>query len=54
MPMTRAFTLLQRLARSSSRVAGNYRVAMVFRREDAQWRIVHRHADTQTSREAPR
>ena len=39
---------------SNAAAERNYRVTMVFRREDAQWRIVHRHADTQTSREAPR
>ena len=31
-----------------------YRVTMVFRKEKRQWRIIHRHADTQTSKEPPR
>lgn len=35
-------------------VERNYRVTMVFRKENGQWRIIHRHADTQTSKEAPR
>lgn len=31
-----------------------YRVTMVFRKENGQWRIIHRHADSQTTKEAPR
>ena len=31
----------------------DYRVTMVFRRESNQWRIVHRHADTQTAKPVP-
>jgi ketosteroid isomerase-like protein len=30
------------------------RVTVVFRREPGGWRVVHRHADQQTSRQAPR
>jgi ketosteroid isomerase-like protein len=30
-----------------------YRVTMLFRHEDGQWRIIHRHADVQSSKAAP-
>lgn len=30
-----------------------YRVTMLFRREDGQWRIIHRHADVPASKAAP-
>jgi hypothetical protein len=39
---------------SSAPVERVYRVTMLFRRENGQWRIIHRHADTQNAREAPR
>jgi hypothetical protein len=39
---------------SNAPVERFYRVTMLFRREDGQWRIIHRHADTQTLKEAPR
>ena len=39
---------------SSAPLERSYRVTMLFRREHGQWRIIHRHADTQTSREASR
>ena len=39
---------------SSAPLERSYRVTMLFRREQGQWRIIHRHADTQTSREATR
>jgi ketosteroid isomerase-like protein len=32
----------------------DYRVTMVFRREPAGWRLVHRQADSQTTKQAPR
>jgi ketosteroid isomerase-like protein len=40
--------------KASAEVERTYRVTMVFRKENGQWRIIHRHADTQTSKEAPR
>ena len=39
---------------SSAPMERNYRVTMLFRREQGQWRIIHRHADTQTAKDAPR
>jgi hypothetical protein len=39
---------------ASAEVERIYRVTMVFRLENGQWRIIHRHADTQISKEAPR
>lgn len=39
---------------ASGAVERTYRVTMVFRKENDQWRIIHRHADTQTAKEAPR
>ena len=39
---------------SSAPLERSYRVTMLFRREQGQWRIIHRHADTQTTREASR
>ena len=39
---------------ASAEIERIYRVTMVFRKENGQWRIIHRHADTQTSKEAPR
>jgi hypothetical protein len=32
----------------------NYRVTMLFRREQGMWRIIHRHADSQNDKAAPR
>ena len=32
----------------------NYRVTMLFRKENGDWRIIHRHADSQTKKEAPK
>ncbi len=32
----------------------NYRVTMLFRKENGAWRIIHRHADSQASKESPR
>ena len=34
--------------------ARDYRVTMVFRREADGWRIVHRQADSQMTKEAPK
>jgi len=32
----------------------NYRVTMLFRKENGDWRIIHRHADAQTAKQAPK
>ena len=34
----------------SSETTRSYRVTMIFRKESGAWRIVHRHADTQTQK----
>jgi hypothetical protein len=39
---------------SRARTERIYRVTMLFRLENGQWRIVHRHADSQTMKDAPR
>lgn len=39
---------------SSTPVERTYRVTMLFRRENGQWRVLHRHADTQTVKDTPR
>ena len=41
-------------ATSNTPVERRYRVTMLFRQEDGQRRIIHRHADTQNAKEAPR
>ncbi|MDX6326338.1 MAG: hypothetical protein QOK15_2692 [Nocardioidaceae bacterium] len=41
---------LVRLAESPEKAQVELRVTAVFRREDEGWRLVHRHADTVTSR----
>ena len=38
----------------TERVTLELRVTMVFRREADEWRIVHRHADSKTSRQPPK
>jgi hypothetical protein len=38
---------------SNAAAERTYRVTLLFRREDGQWRIIHRHADVQTSKAAP-
>ena len=35
-------------------VERDYRVTMLFRREQGAWRIIHRHADSKTDQTAPR
>jgi ketosteroid isomerase-like protein len=37
----------------SSESTRDYRVTMVFRREEGDWRLLHRHADTQMVKKAP-
>lgn len=39
---------------ASAAIERVYRVTMLFRKENGNWRIIHRHADTQTSKVAPR
>ena len=39
---------------TGAQVERRYRVTMLFRLESGQWRIIHRHADAQVTREAPR
>jgi ketosteroid isomerase-like protein len=42
-----------RVPGQSSRSIQELRATMVFRREDGEWRIVHRHADPQTVTKSP-
>jgi ketosteroid isomerase-like protein len=42
-----------RVPGQSSRLIQELRATMVFRREDGEWRIVHRHADPQTVTKSP-
>lgn len=38
----------------AERLERDYRVTMLFRREEGKWRIIHRHADSQNEKAAPK
>ena len=47
-------TIRYRIPAENREVTQELRAAMIFRREKGQWRIIHRQADSQTQKSAPR